>query len=115
MSRSSLAKAYQLRYNQRMTQWTRLRPWLGLLLVAVVVIAAASWIQSTLPGVSVSPVPFPQGSIASPLATPPSGTVDELPLPAWSRVGATLMWMAVGAVLALGVSFVILRGPRHDA
>ena len=98
-----------------MTQWTRLRPWLVLVLIAAAVIAAAIRIQSALPGISVSPVSLPEGSRASPLATPPAEVVDDPPLPLWTYRGAILMWVVVGAVLALGVAFVILRGPRHDA
>ena len=97
-----------------MIQWTRLWPWLGFVLVAALVIAAALWMQGTLPGSSVSPVSLPENAATSPLATPSPGSADNPSPPALTRLGAILMWMVVGAVLALGIAFLYLRAQLRD-
>lgn len=97
-----------------MIQWTRVWPWFGFLLVAALVIAAALCIQGALPGSSVSPVSLPVNSATSPIATPSLGAAHDPPLPALTHLGAILMWMVVGAVLALGIAFVYLRAHLHD-
>jgi len=101
-----------------MTQWHRLRLWFALALAAVLIVAGALWLRGTLPlgTVSTSPIltspPTPDGT--SPPSAPTSTATAAIPS-SWTGAGATLLWVALGIVLALGVAFIVLRWYRRAA
>jgi hypothetical protein len=74
----------------------------------------ALWLRGTLPGSQRSPLPTPGPSGESPLPTPVSASATTLP-PSWTGVGAILLWVALGALLALVITLVILHWYRHTA
>jgi hypothetical protein len=105
-----------LRYNIAMAQWYRHpRFWFSLTLAAVLIVAAALWLRGSWPDSDQSPLPTPVAAGASPLATPTLENTTSSPPPSWASGGAILLWMALGALLALGIAFVILRWYRGAA
>jgi predicted metal-binding membrane protein len=108
-----LAHAKQLRYNGVMDRSRRLRVLLVLALVAVVVAAAALLLlrgRQREPTPSASPVSAP--SEASPLSTPAvAGTATPY---RQASLASALLWVALGGILAVGMTFLILRRSRPD-
>jgi hypothetical protein len=97
-----------------MTQQHRLRLWLALALIAVLLATAALWLRGMLPGSSShSTLPTPATSGVSPLLTPTHAPALA-PLPSWATGGAVLLWVVLGIGLALGIAFIIVRRHRHD-
>ncbi|MDY6876584.1 MAG: hypothetical protein SWK90_10360 [Chloroflexota bacterium] len=96
-----------------MTQWHRPLLWFVLALAVVLIAAVGLWLRGTLPGNGgESPLPIPLASGVSPLATPTPAHPASLPA-SWTGAGAALLWTVLGAVLALGVAFVILHRYSH--
>ena len=102
-----------MRYNTAMAQWYR-RPqvWLALASVVVLGAALALWLRGAQSGYDPSPLPTPAASAGSPLPTPTPDDAAPL-LSAWTNGGAVLVWVALGILLALGITFVILRWYRN--
>jgi hypothetical protein len=98
-----------------MIQGRRPHLWLALALVVVLVAAAALWLLGIQPDSGGrSALSTPATSAVSPLPTPTPASATTHP-PPWATGGAVLLWVALGIVLALGITFVILRWHRHDA
>jgi hypothetical protein len=108
----SLAWCRHLRYNDVMIEWRRLRLWFAAVLVVLLIVAVALWLRGTLPGSQRSPLPTPGSSGDSPLPTP---SVTTLPPASSARVGATLLWVALGSLLALVITLVVLHWYRRAA
>ena len=99
-----------------MSRSRRLALWLALALVVFSVVAAAVWLRGALSGGTIpsSPIPPPSGTGTSPLPTPAS-PVDAVPAPhSWGSVDTALTWVALGAVLAMGITFIVLNLHRQD-
>ena len=96
-----------------MTRWHRLRLWLALVLVVVLIVAATLWLRGALPGGIRSALPTPALPGGSPLPTPMPASARSS-APAWATGGGVLLWVALGIVLALGMAFITLRRHRHD-
>jgi len=97
-----------------MARWRRLHLWFALALVSVVIVVEVLWLRGTLPGSARSPLPTPVVPGTSPLLTPAlavSATSTSTPAPpsSWTSGGAVLLWVTLGIVLALGLTFVMLR------
>ena len=97
-----------------MIQWRRLRLWFVSVLVVLLIVAATLWLRGTLPGSQRSPLPTPGVAGESPLPAPVPASATTLP-PSWTGVGATLLWVALGALLALVITLVILHWYRRTA
>jgi hypothetical protein len=97
-----------------MIQWRRLRLWFVSVLVVLLIVAVALWLRGTLSGGQRSPLPTPVPSRGSPLATPMPTPATTLP-PSSTGVGAALLWVALGVLLALGITVVILHWYRRAA
>jgi len=91
--------------------------WLALALVVVLIAAAALWLLGIQPDSGGrSALSTPATSAVSPLPTPtPTPASATTHPPPWATGGAVLLWVTLGIVLALGITFVILRWHRHDA
>ena len=84
-----------------MDQWRRLRLWLPLALVVVLIVGVALWLSGTLPPDRArSPLPTPLASEGSPVPAPLSASL-------WRDAGIALLWVALGVLLALGVVFIL--------
>jgi len=92
-----------LRYNGVMTWWHRPRLWLALALAVVFIAAIAPWLRAPHVPQETSPLPTP---------APPS--TAALPS-SWTGAGAILLWVTLGIVLALGITFLLLRWYRRTA
>jgi hypothetical protein len=90
--------------------------WFSLALVVVVLITVAVlWLRGAQLGGGHSPLATPATAGASPLSTP---TLENSMSPSptsWSNGGAALLWVALGILLALIVTFVILRWYHRPA
>jgi uncharacterized membrane protein SpoIIM required for sporulation len=101
-----------------MAQLHRLRLWFVLVLVVVLISAAVLWLRAMLVSgpVFTSPIPPPLRTAEgeSPLPTPTSASPTSAAV-SISTTGAVavLLWVALGVVLALGITFVILRWYRR--
>jgi hypothetical protein len=99
-----------------MIQWRRLRLWFASVLLVLLIVAVALWLRGTLPGSQRSPLPTPGRSGESPLPTPmPTTSATALRPSSSARVGATLLWVALGSLLALVITLVILHWYRRAA
>jgi hypothetical protein len=102
-----LAWVKQLRYNEAMNRFRRLRGPLFLTLVAVLVVVAAvlslrgSQREATPAAFATSPLP------------PPVDT-ETSQVPPRSTPAVVLFWVVLGSMLALGVTFLVLRRFRRD-
>jgi hypothetical protein len=84
--------------------------WLLLVLAAVILIAAiVLWQRGMQPGGDHSPLATPAAAGASPLSTPAIEGGMSPPPTSWSNGGVALLWVALGILLALIITFVILR------
>jgi len=97
-----------------MIQWRRLRLWFASVLLVLLVVAVALWLRGALPGSQRSPLPAPVPSGGSPLPTPMPTSATTLP-PSSAGVGTTLLWVALGVLLALGITVAILYAYRRAA
>jgi hypothetical protein len=97
-----------------MIQWRRLGLWFALVLVVLLIAAVALWLRGMVSGSHQSPLPTPVASQVSPLPSP-MPTSAAAPPPSWTGGGPALLWVALGVVLALGITFVILRWQRRAA
>ena len=114
-----------------MARLYRLRLWLVLALIVVLIAVVALWLRSTSLGDARSPLPTPPVSGmetrpadavsgVSPLSTPtPVASAASASAPtspsSWAGGGLVLLWVALGIVVALGIAFIILRWHRHVA
>jgi hypothetical protein len=98
-----------------MAPWHRLRPWFALALVVVLIAVAALWLRGLLPSGGHSPLLIPSATGESPLATPPPTTAAASSPPAQAGIGAVLLWVALGVVLALAITLIILLRHRRTA
>lgn len=99
-----------------MVPWHRLRPWFALALVVVLIAAAALWLRGLLPGGGGhSPLLIPSAAGESPFATPPPTTAAASSPLAQAGIGAVLLWVALGVVLALAITLIILLWHRRTA
>jgi hypothetical protein len=111
-----LAQPGELRYNCVMAPWyLRPRLWLVLVLTVVVVAAAILWLRGAQLSSRRSPLATPAASDESPLPTPEPGSGTWTSPPPRAVLGAVLLWIAVGILLALGIAFIILRTYRGTA
>ena len=98
-----------------MIQWRRLRLWFASVLLVLLIVAVALWLRGTLPGSQRSPLPTPVPSGESPLPTPMSTTSATTLPPSSARVGAALLWVALGVLLALVITVAILHWYHRTA
>ncbi len=112
-SKRKLARQGELSYNSAMAQWYRHpRFWLVLAFLVVLVVAAALWLRGAQSDSAQSPLPTPVASAESPLPTPPPENGAPPPPASWTNGGAVLLWVALGILMALVITFVILRWYR---
>ena len=92
------------------------RSWLLLAVTVLAVVVAALVLKSALPGGGVSPLATPASAAESPLPGPDGlpqdpgtpGLTDESPS-LWPGAAAALLWVALGIILALGLSALVRR------
>jgi hypothetical protein len=109
-----LAWGGHLRYNGGVMQWRRLRLWFVPVLAGLLIVVVALWLRGTPPGSRRSPLFTPGPSGVSPLPTPVPTSAATLS-PSWSGAGAALPWVALGVLLALVITVVILYWYRRTA
>jgi hypothetical protein len=91
-----------------MDQWRRLRPWLALALLVVLIVGMVLWLSGALlPESARSPLPAPVASEGAP--APAAFASSRL-----RDAGIALLWVALGVVLALGVVFTLNTVRRHQ-
>ena len=85
------------------------RLWLAVAVAALLAMAAVAWLPAVLPlGTTQSPLP-------TPLADPPSPSdASSAPLSSLAKVGLTLLWVALGVLVGVGVIFVTLHWHRRS-
>ena len=104
------------RYNCDMDQLRRLGLWFAMAVVAVVAVAAIVWVRGApVTGSSRSPLPTPPAAEASTSLIPSTSTPAAIPPSPGVGAGAALLWVALGAVLALGIIFVTISWHRRTA
>ncbi len=91
------------------------RFWLVLAFLVVLIVAAALWLRGARFDGGQSPLLTPVASAESPLPTPPPENGALLPPASWTNGGAVLLWVALGILLALVITFIILRWYRGAA
>ena len=85
-----------------------------LALVVVLFVAAALWLRGLLSGGGGhSPLLIPSAAGESPLATPPLTTAAASSPLAQVGIGAVLLWVALGVVLALAIALITLLRHRR--
>ena len=88
------------------------RFWLVLACTVVIIVAFVLWQRGARSDGDPSPLPTPVASAESPLPTPALGDDAPLPPTSWSNGGAVLLWVALGILVALAITFIILRWYR---
>ena len=92
----------------------RLGLWFAMAVVAVVAVAAIVWVRGApVTGSSRSPMPTPLAAEASTTLIPSTPTPAAMPLSAGVGAGAALLWVALGAMLALGIIFITINWHRR--